>query len=350
MTSQQLCLPPSRVPDPLTAPGVSWGVIAPGNIAAQFTDTVHRASQSRVVAVAGRNEGRAQVFAAEHGVQRAHASVSDLLADDRVEIVYIASPHAQHYELARQALSSGKPVLVEKPFTLNAHQARALQNLARQQGLFLMEAMWMRFLPQFDVLRQILADGLIGDVVTVLADHGQMFPPDPSHRLYAPELGGGALLDLGVYPVSFAQMVLGQLSVITSVSSPAMTGVDAQSSIIACGPHNAHALLSTTLSSVTPTRASVSGTLGRVDVAAPFYTPGSLSVALHSGRTAEFSHPGSLRDGMVFEAAEAARCLRHGLLESSVMSWADTVQVMEAMDAVRARAGILYPGENSDRA
>ena len=192
-----LTLPAPTVLDPATAPGLRWGVISPGHIAGQFTATAHRATASRVVSVVSRSLERAEAFAAEHGIERAVDSVEQMLAAGGLDAVYVASPHAQHHALTRPVLEAGIPVLVEKAFTLNTAEARDLLDLARAQGVFAMEAMWARFLPQYDVLRQVLASGMLGEIVEVAADHGQTFPADPSHRMFAPELGGGALLDLG---------------------------------------------------------------------------------------------------------------------------------------------------------
>jgi predicted dehydrogenase len=342
-----LTLPASTVPDPATAPGLRWGVISPGHIAGQFTATAHRATASRVVSVASRSQQRAERFAQEHGIERAVDSVTAMLSGGGIDAVYIASPHAQHHELALPVLEAGIPVLVEKAFTLNTAQSRALLDLARARGVFAMEAMWARFLPQYDVLRRLLADGVLGEVVEVAADHGQSFPPDPAHRMYAPELGGGALLDLGVYPVSFAQMVLGDLTDLAIRGDLTETGVDAYIGLLARGPAGGRARLSATLRTRTPTEAVVSGTLGSARLSGAFFAPGTLTVTLHDGRTAEVTHPGERGDGMAYEIAEAARRIRAGELESPLMSWEDTLSVMGTMDAIRAELGVRYPGEES---
>ncbi|MDN5819943.1 MAG: Gfo/Idh/MocA family oxidoreductase [Brachybacterium sp.] len=343
--AEPLLLPASTVPDPSTAPGLRWGVISPGHIAGQFTATAHRATASRVVSVVSRSAQRAAEFAARHGVAHAGVSVEQMLERGDLDAVYIASPHAQHHALARPVLEAGIPVLVEKAFTLNAAQARDLLDLARERGVFAMEAMWSRFLPQYDMLRSLLADGMLGEIVEVTADHGQSFPPDPSHRMYAPELGGGALLDLGVYPVSFAQMVLGRLGELAIRGDLTETGVDAYVGLLGRGEHGARARLSATLRTRTPTEAVVSGTLGSARLSAPFFAPGTLTVSLHDGRSATVDHPGAPGDGMAYEIAEAARRITAEELESPLMSWKDTLDVMSTMDAMRAELGVVYPGE-----
>ncbi|WP_422115567.1 Gfo/Idh/MocA family protein [Brachybacterium sp. UNK5269] len=343
----ELTLPATTVPDPAAAPGLRWGVISPGHIADQFTATAHRATASRVVSVVSRSAQRAEAFAAKHGIERSFDTVEDMLAAGGLDAVYIASPHAQHHALARPVLEAGVPVLVEKAFTLNAEQARELLDLARERGVFAMEAMWARFLPQYDVLRQIVAGGLLGEIVEVAADHGQSFPLDPAHRMYAPELGGGALLDLGVYPVSFAQMVLGDLADLAIRGDLAETGVDATIALLARGASGGRARLGTTLRARTPTEAVVSGTAGSARLSGPFFAPGTLTVTLLDGRSATFTHPGDRGDGMAYEIAEAARRITAGDLQSPVMSWQDTLSVMATMDAVRAELGVVYPGEES---
>ena len=340
-----LTLPAPQVPDPSTAPPLRWGVISPGHIADQFTATAHRATASRVVSVVSRSQQRAEAFAAKHGLERAFSSVADMLAAGGIDAVYVASPHAQHHALTRPVIEAGIPALVEKAFTLNTAQARDLLELAEQKGVFVMEAMWARFLPQYDVLRQVVASGVLGDIVEVTADHGQSFPEDPTHRMHAPELGGGALLDLGVYPLSFAQMVLGDLTDLSVHGTLTSAGVDAYVGLLARGEHGGHARLGTTLLSRTPTAAVVSGTAGSAQLSGAFFAPGELTVTLLDGRSAGFSHPGDRGDGMAFEIAESARRIAAGELQSPVMSWAETLSVMGTMDAVRAELGVVYPGE-----
>lgn len=340
-------LPSPEVPDPASAPGLRWGVISPGHIAGQFTSTAHRATASRVVSVVSRSQQRAEAFAAEHGVERAFSCVSDMLDAGGIDAVYIASPHAQHHELTRPVLEAGVPALVEKAFTLNTFQARDLIDLARDRRIFLMEAMWARFLPQYDVLRQILATGILGEIIEVEAEHGQTFPADPTHRLYDPELGGGALLDLGVYPVSFAQMVLGDLGDLAVRGDLAETGVDATLALLARGARGGWARLGSTMRSRTPNEAVVSGTAGRAHLTGPFFAPATLTVSLFDGRSASFEHPGDRGLGMAYEIAEAARRIAAGELESPLMSWEDTLSVMATMDAVRAALGVVYPGEGA---
>jgi len=185
-----------------------------------------------VVAVGSRRQESANEFAREHSIARAYPSYDQLVSDAGVDVVYVATPHPGHHDAAMLAIEAGKAVLVEKPFTMDATEADSLVSAARTRGIFLMEAMWARFLPHVVQVRELLAAGALGDLRLVIADHCQWIPGDPSHRLLAPELGGGALLDLGIYPVSFASMVLGTPTSVTAVSDPASTGVDATTSVL----------------------------------------------------------------------------------------------------------------------
>ena len=257
--------PIARTPDPMDAPPLRWGVLAPGQIAGSFVDAMSRHTRQRLVAVGSRSLERAQAFAAAHGADRAYSSYEELVADPEVDAVYVASPHSEHRAQALLAIAAGKPVLVEKAFTRNAAEAQEVADAARSAGVLAMEAMWTRFLPQTDVIRQLLADGVLGEVITVLADHGQSFEPDPAGRMFNPALAGGALLDLGVYPVSFASFVLGNPDRVLSTGSLTDTGVDAQvSMVLTTGP--AQAVLNTTLLAKTPTTASISGSAGRLEM------------------------------------------------------------------------------------
>jgi predicted dehydrogenase len=332
-----LDLPPTTVADPREAPSLRWAVASPGHIATQFTDTLHRATASRVVAVASRSEDRARDFAAGHGVERSFGSLPTMLEAGGFDAVYIASPHSEHHAMARAVLEAGYPVLLEKAFAMDAGQAADLIDLARRRGLFLMEAMWSRFLPRFDVVRQVLAAGTIGELVSLRASHGQHLPFDPSHRLHAPELGGGALLDLGIYPLSFAQMVMGDLVDVLATGTLTPAGVDETVHVLASSRRHprARAQLETTLAAQATNDAAILGTEGRIVLSDMFFAPGEVLVELHDGRRGTASDPVVEGDGLAYEAAEAARRISAGDLESPLMTWQDTLSVMTAADAVR---------------
>ncbi|MFC7728651.1 Gfo/Idh/MocA family oxidoreductase [Actinomadura keratinilytica] len=320
-------------------------MIAPGGIAATFTRALHTYTEQRVVAVGSRDAGRARAFADRFGIAASYGGYAELLADDRVDIVYVASPHSEHFAHAMQAIQAGRHVLVEKAFTRNAREAERLIEAARRRGVFLMEAMWTRFLPHIDVVRQVLESGMLGEVRTVVADHGQYMKPDATSRLFAPELAGGALLDLGVYPVSFASMVLGPFTSITAVGTKAFTGVDGQASIVVTNAAGAHGVLNTTLFTRTPTTASVSGTLARLEIEGPFYAPAAVRLVGREGELLDTFAPAQRDGGLCYEAAEAARCVAAGRLESGLLPLDETLRIMRVLDEIRRELGVVYPGE-----
>jgi predicted dehydrogenase len=233
-----------------------------------------------------------------------------------------------------QAIASGKAVLVEKPFTMTGDEAEDIADAARRTGTFCLEAMWARFNPHLVRVREVLASGELGEITTVLADHGQWFARDRESRLFAPELGGGALLDLGIYPVSFASMVLGTPTRVTARATSAFTGVDAQTSILLEHAGGAHAVLTTTLRAVTPTTATIVGTQGRLEIDGPFYAPGGFTVTPRQGTPWRYDEPHEGL-GLRHEAAEVVRCLREGLTESKVLPLDETVSIMRTLDEVR---------------
>jgi predicted dehydrogenase len=313
-----------------------WGLIGTGGIAATFAADLELTDSGVVAAVGSRRMDSADRFGDRFGVPNRHASYEELVVDPDVDVVYVATPHPSHHANAQLALRAGKPVLVEKAFTMNAEEARDVVATARAEGLFLMEAMWTRFLPHIAQLRGLLDDGVLGEIVTVTADHGQWFAKDPAFRLFAPELGGGALLDLGVYPVSFASMVLGEPERIVSVVSPAFTGVDGQTSMVFGYATGAQAVLTCTLSAKSPTRAAIVGTEARIEIDGDFYAPSSFTLISRSGEQTRFDEPHEGR-GLRHEADEVARCLREGLLESPLMPLEETISIMATMDAVLAQ-------------
>jgi predicted dehydrogenase len=312
-------------------------VLGTGAIAAVFAGDLTRTASGDARAVGSRRPESAQRFADRFGIPNRHGSYEALVADPEVDAVYVATPAARHHADALLALRAGKPALVEKPFTMNAAEARELVSTARALGVFLMEAMWTRFLPHFVEIRGLLARRALGDIVTVSADHGQWFAEEPGFRLFAPELGGGALLDLGIYPVSFASMVLGAPDRIASFVQRAFTGVDGQTSMIFSYSGGAHALLTCTLRADSPTRAAIVGTEARVEIDGDFYAPSSFMLVPRAGEPTRFTAPVEGR-GLWHEADEVTRCLREGLPESPVMPLDETVSIMRTMDAVRQRA------------
>jgi predicted dehydrogenase len=317
---------------------VRWGILGTGGIAGTFAADLRRGDSGVVTAVGSRSQESADRFADAFAIANRHGSYESLVADPDVDVIYVATPHPMHRDNAILALEAGKHVLVEKPFTMTADEARQVVRAARTNRRFAMEAMWTRFLPHVAVIRDWLARGVLGDVVTVIADHGQWFAEDPEFRLFAPELGGGALLDLGIYPVSFASMVLGAPTRIVSISDPAFTGVDAQTSVLLAYDSGAQAVLSCTLRAKSPTRASIVGTDARIEIDGDFYTPADVALIPRIGdpTRVESVHEGR---GLRHQADEVARRLSAGDLESPLMPLDETIAIMETMDAVRAQAG-----------
>lgn len=317
-----------------------WGVIGTGQIAAAFTADLELTESGSVVAVGSRRMESADRFADRFGIPGRHPSYAALAADPAIDAVYVATPHPLHLECALLALDAGKPALVEKPFAMNAREAGELVAAARARELFLMEAMWTRFLPHVVEIRRLLAEGALGTIVSFAADHGQWFAEDRESRLFAPKLGGGALLDLGVYPVSFASMVLGRPERVRAISAPAFTEVDAQTSILLGYAGGAQAVLTTTLSAKSPTRAAIVGTDARIEIDGDFYRPSGFDLITRSGERTRFDPP-HRGAGLRHQADEVARCLGEGLLESPVMALDETVAIATTMDAVRAEADSL---------
>lgn len=322
-----------------------WGVIGTGGIATAFTADLRLLPDAEVVAVGSRSQATADAFGDRLDVARRHPSYQALVQDPDVDVVYVSTPHPGHFPAAMLAIEAGKAVLCEKPFTLNASEAGALVAASRRRGVFLMEAMWTRFLPHVVRVRELLADGALGEIRSVQADHGQWFRHDPEHRLLSPELGGGALLDLGIYPVSFASMVLGPPSNVVAVSAPASTGVDAQTSMLLDHPGGRHAVLTTTLEARSPNRAAIVGTLARVEVDPTWYAPTTFSLVRVDGTVLERYDVAHKGGGLRHQAAEVARCLGDGLLESPVMPLDESVSIMATLDEVRRQIGLVYPSE-----
>ena len=314
---------------------LGWGLIGTGGIAQSFAADLAFTDSGRPVAIGSRRLDSATEFADRFDIPNRHASYEALVEDPEVDAVYVATPHPLHHANALLALRAGKPVLVEKPFTMNAAEAEDLVATARAAGLFLMEAMWTRFLPHIAEIRRLLAEGALGDIVTVTADHGQWFAKDPDFRLFAPELGGGALLDLGVYPVSFASMVLGKPERIVTLVDPAFTGVDGQTSMLFGYAGGAQAVLTCTSSAKSPTRAAIVGTEARIEIEGVFYAPTAFDLVSRTGERSRFEEPHEGR-GLWHQAEEVARCLREGLLESPLMPLDESVEIMRTIDAVLA--------------
>lgn len=337
MTSSAQTLPAPRVHPLRGGPVLGWGVVAPGAIAADFVHALHTHTDQRVAGVASRSAERAAEFAQRHGIARSYGDAAHLYADADVEIVYVAAPHSEHLRLSLEAIGAGKHVLIEKPIGLSADEARTIRDAARAAGVFAMEAMWSRFLPQTDVMVQLRDEGALGEVRLVTADLG--FTAQPGGRLFDPKLGGGALLDLGVYPVWLSHLWLGAPRSVTALGSLADTGVDEQSAIVLEYATGAQALLSTSLRVASPGRAAVSGALGNLDFDPGFAFPGGfeLTTAGRGGARARYDDRSGLsfREGMAWQAAAVARHVADGMTESPLHPLQTTIEVMTVIDDAR---------------
>lgn len=328
---------------PLTGgPTLRWGVLAPGRIAREWVRTVHANTDQRVVAAASRTLERAQQFADEFGIDTAYGSYAQLVADPRVEAVYIAAPHSEHRALALLAIAAGKHVLIEKPIAVTVAEAADIIEAARAAGVFAMEAMWSRFLPQHTIVAQLLEAGDLGEVLTVTGDFGAKFEFDPASRAFDPALGGGALLDIGVYPAWFAHFVLGAPHAVTATGTLASTGVDAQAALILDYASGAQAAITTSMLVPTPLAATVSGTLARIEFPGPFMGPGSFSVTAGDERL-EWREPTGLRwgEGLCYQATAVAQHVADGLTESPWHSLDDTLEIMAVLESARTQLGAL---------
>ncbi|MFD8551803.1 Gfo/Idh/MocA family protein [Streptomyces fradiae] len=324
---------------------VRWGVLATGGIAASFTrDLLDMPDDAEVVAVASRTAASARAFAERFGIPRAYGSWAELAADDGVDVVYVATPHAAHRAAAGLCLEAGRAVLCEKPFTLNAREAGELVALARERGTFLMEAMWMYCNPAVRRLVELVRDGAIGEIRTVHADFGLVAPDDPGHRLRDPAAGGGALLDLGVYPVAFAQLLLGEPDRVAANALLSPEGVDLNTGVLLGWDSGAAGLLSCSVVADTPLTASVTGTAGRIEFPRGFFFPEGFTL-FRDGREPEEVRVELRRDSYQYQAAEVMRCLRAGESESPLVPLDGTLAVMRTLDAVRDLVGVRYPGE-----
>jgi len=324
--------------------GLRWGIMATGGIARTFTKDL-QAHGHVVQAVGSRTAGPAEQFAAELSVPTAHGSYGGLVADPDVDIVYVATPHFHHEAGALAALEQGKHVLVEKAFTLSVGQAERVTELARSRGLVVMEAMWTRFLPHMVAVREMVHGGRLGEVVSVHADHTQQLPTEAGHRLNDRGLGGGALLDLGVYPVSFAVDLLGAPVDVQAVAKMTDTGVDAT---VATAFRHEGGAVSTTYSSMRArgrNRATILGTEGRIEIAATWYAATTFDVLDGDGELVEHVDIPVTGRGMQYQAAEVERLVTAGLTEGTVMPPEQTVLIMRTLDQVRSAIGLRYPGE-----
>ncbi|MFJ6453833.1 Gfo/Idh/MocA family protein [Paenarthrobacter sp. NPDC091669] len=337
-------LPVPRVIHPGSVPHLRWGIVGTG-IAASFVHALHAHTAQRAVAVTARNAAKTQKFAAEHGIPVVHHSSSALIADPAVDVVYVATPHTLHYELALEAIQAGKHVLIEKPVAMSAGETRSITAAGRAAGVLVMEAMWTRYLPQTDIVRQLLADGAIGEVQLIRADFGFAMPFDLTHRLWNAELGGGALLDAGIYPISFASSVLGSPTSITAAGVLAPTGVDARADLLLTSASGATALVSTSIITSMPVIATIMGAAGRIELASPFFGPSGVTLTtgpIGSETTATWRDEAfeTLNEGLGYQATAFASYVAESRTESPLHPHDEMVSIMSTIDEARRQVAV----------
>jgi dihydrodiol dehydrogenase / D-xylose 1-dehydrogenase (NADP) len=324
---------------------IRWGILSTGWIASQLAQAITDQPDAEIAAVGSRTQASADEFGAKWNVPRRYGSYEALANDPDVDVIFIGTPHTFHYENMLLCLNAGKHVLCEKPITINAAQAEECINLARQKGLFLMEAMWMRFLPAIRALNDWLGEGRLGDIRLVQADFSIVVPYNPSHRLYDPYLGGGALLDLGIYPISFTHMILGTPDRMFSHAHLGQTHVDELATMIFAYDGGQSAVLTTSQRLVQPVEARVVGTEGYARVHHPFFKAQRFSVKVgEEGQEQVFDYPYE-SNGYIHEVRAVGEYLRAGRLESDLMPLDESLAIMRLMDELRAAWGVYYPGE-----
>lgn len=321
----------------------SWGILGPGGIARAFAKDLTLIQGHTIGAVGSRTLSNAQSFADDFG-GTAYGSYEELVNDASIDAIYVATPHPAHHDNVILALDSGKAVLCEKPFAVNARQAQAMVDAAERNNVALMEAMWARFLPHYAKVREIIASGVLGPIQSIHADHGQRLADRNIPRLVQPDLAGGALLDLGIYPISFAHMILGNPDSITSSAVMTDKGVDAQTSMLFTYKNGAQSILTTTMIAQTPCRAVVAGLNGWLEIDRTFYNPASMRVVLNDGSITEY--PNTYTGHGLREQAESFKQLvQSGKKQSEILSWKDTIDIMKTMDNVREQIALKYPFE-----
>lgn len=322
----------------------SWGIIGPGRIAHMFARSIKEVDSAHIYAVASHNANKAQTFADEFGIENIFGSYEELAACDKIDAIYIATTNPYHHEPAILCLNSKKPVLCEKPLALNSNFAKAMVDTARANNVFFMEGMWTRFLPYVVQVREWLNEGMIGTPRMVKADFCVHGNPDPNDRWLSIEQGGGALLDLGIYPLSFASMVFGaDYEAMSSSGYLTKTGVDEHCAIILKYPEGQIAQVSCSLFSGGPSRALILGTEGYIEVDDFVFSNGARLVRGNTvTNSAKFIGNAT---GFKFQQMEAQKCIEEGKLQSDVMPWDESLKIMKIIDRAKAEMGLKYPQE-----
>ncbi len=323
---------------------IRWGILGCGRIAKKFAADLALVADAELFALGARQLSTAKEFAKEFPARNVYGSYEELVSDPDVDVIYIASPHGLHHEHALLCLHHGKPVLCEKAFALNLRQVKDMVHVSQTKKVFLMEALWSKFLPQYEKVQELIHSGELGEIKNVLISFGFIPQPPVPPRLFDPALGGGSLLDIGIYNVFFALSFLGRPDEIEASMTPAPTGVDEQCAMLFKYKNGALAQLFSSLTSNLGTEADIGGTKSRVRLTSRFYAPRA-TIEMFSGREDSkkiipvHKEGGS---GYQYEARHVGDCIRKGLIESPVMSLADSMLLMETMDRIRSAAGIHY--------
>jgi predicted dehydrogenase len=325
---------------------VRWGILGTGKISTAFATAVRETPDAVLAGSGSRTLDSAQAFAREFG-GAAYGSYEELVNAPDIDLVYVGTPHPMHFDNVRLALEAGKGVLCEKAFTVNRREAEALVALAREKGLFLMEAMWTRFMPALAEVRRLVADGAIGPVRHLAADLGFKANFGPEHRLYNPELGGGALLDMGIYPLSIAAALMGPVESVVAQAELGPTGVDEQTSFVLRHRGGGISVCSCSLRAHLPCELTVSGEKGNVRMHTKFHCTQSISITRAEDRGTQTIDTPYQGNGYVHEVLEAQRCWREGLLESPGMSLDETLALMGVMDEIRRQVGVRYAADEA---
>lgn len=325
---------------------IKWGILGCGIIANKFADSVKVLDNIQITAAASRTPGKAETFSNNHSIKNYYSDYSDLLKDKDVDAVYVATTHNFHYENVKQVLESGKHVLCEKPLTVNAQELKELLKIAADKNLFIMEAMWTRFLPVMLQIREWLDNNVIGDIKQIRATFGFKSEFDPTHRLYNLELAGGALLDAGIYPLSFANMVMREKPTdIKAVAEIGETGVDEQSSYLLKYSTGCIAFLSSTLNAPVLSRAEIIGTNGRITIPHDFLAAEEVWLEILDKDIEKKQLPFDQDKGFKFEIEAASNSIRNGKTENEIMPISDTLQLMETIDEIKNQLGLIYSND-----
>ncbi|MFT2097291.1 Gfo/Idh/MocA family protein [Marinomonas sp. 2405UD66-6] len=323
---------------------IRWGIIGTGQVAHSFASDFRYVKSGELRAVASRDKASADKFSTEFDIELAFVDYFSLINSHEVDVIYIAVPHIYHYDLTKACILAGKAVLCEKPFTLNESQSKELYDLALANNVFVMEAMWTRFNPVIEQVLEWVEEGDIGTLSSIQANFNFLAPTDPEHRLMKLEMGGGALLDIGIYPVFLAQLFFGKPDFIQNQAVIGDTEVDVFEQILLGWESGQLASLEASLISYNPNRAVLSGSKGYIEIASEWFKAKSCRIVTGEDqeRAVEFDFPGN---GYQFEVDEVNRCLEEGLLQSPNHSWQDSLELMATLDEIRQDIGLFYPGE-----